>query len=73
MANQGIIEVLDAQAYEYIASNVPDMLSAIEEALKQGLSPDEIYREVIIHAPYHDPGPFAAKCRAAARHIRRAE
>lgn len=64
---QAIADVLDQDSYNWMASNHPDLLMAIETELEQGHQPADIRRYVTIHTQRIE---LALRCEQAARYAR---
>ncbi len=59
---------IDAQSHEWLAVHLNDVLTGVEDALKQGEAPHEIKRFVLIQTGRIE---LALRCEQAARHIKR--
>lgn len=64
---QSLGEVLDAESYQWLASNHPDILEAIETEInnENGVTPEQIRYFVLIRTGRQE---LAVRCQAAARH-----
>jgi ethanolamine ammonia-lyase small subunit len=59
---------LDAESYEWLQDNCPDIADGVAEEVANGVSPDAIRRYVLaVVGP--DRSALAARCMAAARHL----
>lgn len=65
-----VLDALDADSYQWLATQAPDLLTAIELEMGDGRSPDQLQRLVAAHV-----GPereaLANRVYQAARHILR--
>ena len=61
-------QVLDAESYEWLTANHPDLADAVEAEVKAGSQPDTIRRFVLKHTG----GRFeiSYRCEAAARYCK---
>ena len=58
-------KVLDAESYQWLASNHPEILEAIEAEIAAGSVPDQIRYFVLLRTGRPE---LAVRCQAAARH-----
>lgn len=59
-------KALDKESYEWLASNAPDILEALEVEVGRGSKPDDIH--LFVRGEYERP-ELAQRLRQAARHI----
>ena len=72
MATDPLMTVIDRDGYEYLEVQHPDYLTAVQQELQAGSSPDEIRRKVLrLAGP--DRLALAMRCAQAARHMARME
>ena len=63
---QKLGQVLDAESYEWLDANYPEVRSAVEAEVKAKHTPEEIRRFVLRHTSRYE---FSVRCEAAARHL----
>jgi alpha-mannosidase len=61
---------IDAQSYNWLNSNYPDILTAVEQAVANGQTPDGI-KSFVSRETYGLRVELALRCYQAARHIKR--
>ena len=61
-------EALDRMSYEYLSTNAPDLVVAIDRELAQGSTPEGI-RFVVQRYVGPDRDGLARRCEQAARHM----
>lgn len=59
-------KALDAESYEWLAANVPDVLAALEVEIGKGRTPEQVHLFVL--GEYARP-ELAQRLRQAARHV----
>ena len=72
MSANSITTVLDAIAYEWLATNYPQLVHAIATELNNGSTPSAV-RAVAQHHVAPDLDSLATRCEQTARHILRAD
>jgi hypothetical protein len=63
-----LIQALDRMSYEYLSTNAPDLIVAIDQELHEGLTPAEIRFRVQRHVGPDREG-LALRCEQAARYM----
>ncbi len=59
---------LDKQSFEWLASNAPEILEALEIEVSHGVKPDDVH--LYVRGEYERP-ELAQRLRQAARHMQR--
>lgn len=62
--------VIHQEAYDWLLQYQEDILGAVETAIDQGFTPDEIYQHWLREAGWHRI-ELAKRCKNAAKHILR--
>jgi len=62
----GLQVALDAESYEWLTGNQPEVLSALEREVSGGATPDQIKLFVLRHTGRFE---LAMRCEQAARHV----
>ena len=70
MSANPITTVLDAIAYEWLATNYPQLVKAIDTELNRGITPGDV-RFVVQRHGGPDRDDLALRCEQAARHLMR--
>ena len=60
-------KALDEISWEWLSDNYPVLATAVEEAVKLNVTPDEVRRYVMWHVDRYE---IALRCEQAARHLR---
>jgi hypothetical protein len=68
VAGAALGAALDRMSYDYLATNAPDLLLAIEEELDAGISPEGV-RFFVQRRVGPDREGLALRCEQAARHM----
>lgn len=68
---QSLTAALDRMSYEYLATNAPDLVSAISAELSGGTGPEAI-RFIVQRHVGPDREGLALRCEQAARHMAQA-
>lgn len=66
-----LMAAIDYDAYEWLATNAPHYLTAIEKEIQNGRSPETI-RQIVSGCVGPERQGLALRCEQAARHIRNA-
>ena len=65
-----LLVAIDEDAYQWLQESAPRYLSAIEQALEDGDTPESVY-SVVSYNVGPDRQGIARRCQQAARHIQR--
>lgn len=65
-----ILQALDAESYDYLSTAAPELLTAVEQEVANGRSPEAIGRMVAAHVG-SDRTALAIRCRQAAAYVQR--
>lgn len=65
---QALTAALDRMSYEYLATNAPDLVVAIDQELRTGTAPEGV-RFIVQRHVGPDREGLALRCEQAARHM----
>lgn len=69
VAPSPLLAAIDYDAYEWLATNAPHYLAAIEKEIQSGRSPEAI-RQIVSSRVGSERQGLALRCEQAARHIK---